>query len=308
MNGGYAMRRTILIISVAVICATLFSVLCLKASGPSSQTDGFLALQEGRDGQAFWPGTQSLEVDDAAVPSPAQQRILDIRSAYDNGRLAELIGVYEKEVISRPDSAISHFSLGYACSVATNEGVVSKAAPERNNYACAQKELQRAIKLDPSLREAQIAWAYFLFRTGFAVKAIEQFKAFLATAPDDAEAMFWIAECFSTHGEVYDAERSAEELQKLHDQLFCESDEMCIEWLQKACKASPNWLLPKTRLMSKYMSIAREQGKSDNVKYQEPWRGLAMEQCREIIKVADPEKDGELLARVTTRLAELTEN
>lgn len=302
------MNKKRLLIAVAVIGATLFSVLCLKASGPSSQTDGFLALQEGRDGQAFWPGTQSLEVDDAAAPSLGQERILDIRSACENGKLANLITTYQKEVTNQPNSALSHFSLGYACYTADCCGVELKPVPMGNISTYVENELRQAIKLDPHLREAQITLGYFFYERGNAVKAIKQLKAYLSIAPDDAEAMFWIARSFNMDGVFYSPTISAEKLQKFHDECFCKSDEMCIEWLQKACKASPNWLLPKTYLMSIYISIAREQGKSGNVKYQEPWRGLAMEQCREIIKVADSEKDGELLARARTRLAELTEN
>lgn len=284
------MKRIVpVVMAVALVAALGVGVRCFSPPAGHAQ---------------FWPGMLADEVGRNTVLSEPQQRIQDVVKAVGEHKLDDLIKQYRKEVTSEPDSAVAHFAIGYACHVQ-----MAYVPPKSGQSCCesgmVERELQQAIKLSPHLEEAYVTLgAYYVDQSP--VKAVAFLTQYLEQSPDDAEAMYWIAMAYGTRAGVVEGSGVTAQDRARYASRYCYDENKMIEWLRKAEQACPGWLLPHSFLESKYVQLARRESKTGGATYAEPWKGLAIEECRTILKLASPTRDSELRARIKSRLDQLT--
>jgi|GEM_PF-2970148 len=250
----------------------------------------------------FWPGTLADDLGRNVVLSEPQIRIHEVAKAVEEHKLDDLIKQYKKDVASEKDSAVANFALGYAYHV---QMAYDPAKPKHMcvKEGMVERPLQEAIRLDPHLEEAYVTLgAYYVEHSP--KKAVEFLTRYLEQNPDDAEAMYWIAMAYgisvgAVEGAVLDQAAYAKK-------YYCYDPDKRISWLRKASQASPGWLLAHRSLLSSY--IGRGQTKTESGKWvvAEPWKGLAVEECKTILKLASPTRDSEVIDRVKQRLDDLT--
>jgi tetratricopeptide (TPR) repeat protein len=258
--------------------------------------------QCGRD--TFWPGTLASELGRNTVPSEPQQQIDAVAAAFREHKLDDLIKDYRKKAASESDSAVAHFRLGYAYYVRAACDYRTPGGKE-DYFEMARRELQEAIKLDPLLEEAYMTLgAYYVQQNP--VKAVEFLAHYLEQAPGDAEAMYWIAMAYGSRaGEVQGNAVTAEDKAR-HAGRYCYDGGKMIAWLRKASQASPGWLLVHRCLENSYIRRGETKTESGQWIVAEPWKGLAVEECKTVLKLASPTRDSELIDRIKRRLDELT--
>lgn len=115
----------------------------------------------------------------------------------EDGRFDEAIAEYRKSIALNPESASTHYNLGYALSV--RAGGAGRAGAE------AASEFREALRIDPEYAQAHNNLGALLELQGRTDEALEHFQRAVALRPDHFDARINLAQLLSARGQSRDA-------------------------------------------------------------------------------------------------------
>lgn len=248
-----------------------------------------------------WPCVFLLHEQDSISKSAnadAKAVISSTIAAAESGKLDPLIAERKKTVAAEPDSALAHFSLGYAERLrAVPRYVVSigESAISGEFLQAGLVELEKAVKLDPTLREAALTLGYF-YCDGRPSKAVAVLAKWLEHNPNDAQAMYWLGKAYAGYSPD-NPDKTA----------YCHDESKCLEWLEKAANAAPDVLAFRLTLGWQYIFMGTVKDVSGNWILASTWRVKALEEFKAVQKLARAAGDADTAAIADRMVAKLGE-
>lgn len=257
--------------------------------------------EQGCTGSSEWEGDFLLH-DRSVVDSSTNKAALDymkeVVAAAQSKKLDDLVVNYKEKVIAEPDSALAHFALGYAYMVRGEvrySHLIGEQVVKIKYLEWALRELAKAVKLDPGLREGVLVLGSHYVMTN-PVKGVAVLKDWLKRNPNDTWAMFWIGMAYGTYSPNNPDQSS-----------YCHDEQKSLEWFEKAASTAPDILRFRLTLGRAYASHVT-QGASGNWIVAEPWRSKAITEFEAVQKLATETNNPDTAGNAGRTLAKLKAN